>query len=170
MVEAALAIGRDGQARRLNEPLHLRRQRRIPGRGIAQLIGVRGKAIIVVKHARLRVDADRWLVLLPMRGDDQERLRPLGQRFENASEIVLQAVPCMRAEGRRPVHPEAWTAAVRHEKGGLAGIGHGNKPWTRSRRLVVNRPRPEQQRQGFSEIGARLRFESLLRIPRNAHG
>ena len=63
---------------------------------------------------------------LPMRGDDQERLRPLGQRRDEAREIVAQAVPGVRAEGRRKLDPEARTAAMRHEDRGLAGSGHGN--------------------------------------------
>ena len=107
VIEAALAVGRDGQARRLDEPLHFSRQLRIARRGIAELIGVLGKAVIVVEHAGLRVDADGRLIRLPMRGDDQERLRPLGQRFENAGEIVAQPVPGVRAEGRRKLDPEA---------------------------------------------------------------
>ena len=61
-----------------------------------------------------------------MRGDDQERLRPLGQRFENAGKVIAQIVPGMRAEGRRKLDPEAWAPAMRHEDHGLADSGHGN--------------------------------------------
>ena len=95
-------------------------------RGIAELIGVRGKAVIVEQHPRRGGGADGGLVFFPMRGDDDERLRALRKALDDPGEIVAQAVPGVRPERRRKLHPEARPTAVRQEDRGLANLAHAS--------------------------------------------
>ena len=124
VVEAAAVVLADGEARRLDEALDFGGNLRRPRRGVVEFIGVRRKAVIVEQHPRRGGDANRRARLFPMRGDDDERLRPLRQAGDDPREIVPERVPGVGRERRARLDPETRPAAVREENRRLANVGH----------------------------------------------
>ena len=114
VIEAARRVGMRRQPRSLEQVNHARGERRIARCRIAELVGVFRKAGIVEDQRRLRARGDGKIPLEPMRRDQQDRTRPLGQRRKDAAQERLHRRPDAR---RIPLHEEAGTGAVRHEIG-----------------------------------------------------
>ena len=110
---------------------HLSGQFRRAGRRVFQFVGVRGKALVIVDHARLGGAAHAGLLLLPMRRDQHNRLRFFRQASGDAAQKIRHSVPGV---SRVPLHEKARPCAMRHKKGGHAagracrvgGVERGN--------------------------------------------
>ena len=128
MVEAALRIHPGGLAALVEQRGHPLGQRRLAGSRVAQLVGVRRKAVIVVDQLGAGRTGHAERRFQPVRRDHDDGARPLGQRVGHAAQVLGHAVP----RGRRvPVHEEAGAGAVGDEQRRLAkgcGSAHGRAP------------------------------------------
>jgi len=75
MVEAALVVQLRIESGALQQLLDGLRQRGITGRGVCDRVGLRRKAVIIVKQRRLRGAGEGGLRRFPVRADQQNRGR-----------------------------------------------------------------------------------------------
>ena len=117
VIVAAIRVLHGCKTGLFQQDAHLSGQFWRAGRRIFQFVGVRGKAPVIVDHARLGGTAHAGLLLLPVRRDQHNRLGFFRQAAGDAAQKIRHSVPGV---SRVPLHEKTRPRTMRHEKGGHA--------------------------------------------------
>ena len=115
MIEAALAVVFPRNTRSPKQLRNARGNLGRPGSRKLDLIGVRRKAVVIVKQRRRRIVLDGDNVLFPMAGNHHQRFWPRSRHLGHVPQIVGHPGPGIR---RIPIHKETGPAAMRDEESG----------------------------------------------------
>ena len=148
------------------------RQGRIAGCVVAQGVGVRRKAVIVIQHGRLQTAADGEGGRLPVRRHHHDGARALRQHARDGAQEVAHRVP---HPGWIPIHEEARPRTVRNEEawhapgvmtgGGCDRVGHGVLAVVAKANTVKYRTRLRRCHPGVEGVASVQAYHRAAAVP-----